>query len=73
MNKKILWVLIPLVLIVAVILIIKNIPVQKFYLENKYYGSNEVIEISTSDLEKLIDEKRIIRFICLSTSLRYII
>lgn len=57
MNKKILWVLIPLVLIVAVILIIKNIPVQKFYLENKYYGSNEVIEISTSDLEKLIDEK----------------
>ena len=57
MNKKFMWV-IPLLLLISVVLVvIKIMPIQKFSLEDKYYGSSEFIEIGTSDLEKLMDDK----------------
>lgn len=57
MNKKVMWV-IPLLLLISVVLVvIKIMPIQKFSLEDKYYGSSEFIEIETSDLEKLMDDK----------------
>ena len=57
MNKKFLWI-IPILLLVSIILVvIKNVPNQKFYLEDKYYGNSDFIEIETSDIEKLINDK----------------
>ena len=59
LNKKILWI-IPLLLLISIIIgiiVIRNMPEKKFYLEDKYYGGSDFIEIKTSDLEKLIDDK----------------
>lgn len=59
LNKKILWI-IPILLLISIIIgiiVIRNIPEKKFYLEDKYYGGSDFIEIKTSDLEKLIDDK----------------
>lgn len=57
MNKKFLWIIPVLLLISIIIIVIQNLPAQKFYLEDKYYGSRGFIEIDTSDLEKLMDDK----------------
>ena len=59
LNKKILWI-IPLLLLISIIIgiiVIRNMPEKKFYLEDKYYCGSDFIEIKTSDLEKLIDDK----------------
>ena len=59
LNKKILWI-IPLLLLISIIIgiiVTRNMPEKKFYLEDKYYGGSDFIEIKTSNLEKLIDDK----------------
>lgn len=57
MNKKILWIF-PLLLLISIIpIIIKNMPEGKFYLEDKYYGKNQFVDITSADLNNLIKEK----------------
>lgn len=57
MNKKILWVIPVLLLTFIIIFVVKNIPKQKFYLEDKYYGSSEFTTIDSNDLNKLMNDK----------------
>ena len=57
MNKKKLWIF-PLLLLISIIpIIIKNMPEGKFYLEDKYYGKNQFVDITSADLNTLIKEK----------------
>ena len=56
MNKKFMWVIPLLLLISVVFVVIKIMPIQKFSLEDKYYGSSEFIEIETSDLDTTFDD-----------------
>ncbi len=57
MNKKFLWVIPVLLLISIIIVIIKKMPEQKFYLEDKYYGNSEFTTIESNDLNKLMNDK----------------
>ena len=57
MNKKFLWVIPVLLLIPIIIVIFKNMPKQKFYLEDKYYGNSEFTTIESNDLNKLMNNK----------------
>lgn len=57
MNKKLFWVVPALLLISIIIIVIKNMSAQKFYLEDKYYGNSNFNTIETDDLNKLIDNK----------------
>lgn len=56
MNKKLF--IIPILLLIAIIIvIIKSLPDNKFYLEDNYYGKSKIIEIDKDKLENLIDDK----------------
>ena len=56
MNKKLF--IIPILLLIAIIIvIIKSLPDNKFYLEDNYYGKSQIIEIDKDKLENLIDDK----------------
>lgn len=55
-NNKFLFVVPALLLISVIIMVIRNLPEEKFYLEDKYYGNGDFTEIEASDLEKLIDK-----------------
>ena len=56
MNKK-LFIIPILLLITIIIVIIKSLPDNKFYLEDNYYGKSKIIEIDKDKLEDLIDDK----------------
>lgn len=57
MNKKAL-ILLPILLLTAcLIFIFKNFPIQRFYLEEKYYGNKKFKEIKAETLENMIDKK----------------
>ena len=51
--KKLLIIIVPIILILLIILNNKT----NFYLESKYYNSNDLIEIDSNNLIELIDKK----------------
>ncbi len=57
MNKKFLIIVPVLLVLSSVLVIIKNLPQKQFYLEDKYYGSSDFIEINADNLKQLIDDK----------------
>lgn len=58
MKKKIIICFAALILLIVIcLLIFINKPVEKFYLEDKYYGNNNLTEIDIKTLNKLIDDK----------------
>ena len=58
MKKKIIICFAALILLIVIcLLIFVNRPVEKFYLEDKYYGNNNLTEIDIKTLNKLIDDK----------------
>ena len=57
MNKKVIFVIIPLLLIGIITFVLMNNKSDKFSLENKYYGTGEFIDISNSELESIIKDK----------------
>ncbi len=57
--KKIILICIPILIFIASLLfIITNKKVEKFYLEEQYYGNNTTTEIEFDELKKLIDNKK---------------
>ena len=57
MNKKVLFVIIPLLLIGIITFVLMNNKSDKFSLEDKYYGTGEFIDVSNSELENIIKNK----------------
>lgn len=58
MKKKVIIGFVALILLIVIcLLIFINKPVEKFYLEDKYYGNNNLTEINVKTLNKLIDDK----------------
>lgn len=57
MNKKVLFVIIPLLLIGIITFVLMNNKSEKFSLEDKYYGTGEFIDVSNSELENIIKDK----------------
>ena len=57
MNKKVIFVIIPLLLIGIITFVLMNNKSEKFSLEDKYYGTGEFIDVSNSELENIIKNK----------------
>ena len=57
MNKKVIFVIIPLLLIGIITFVLMNNKGEKFSLEDKYYGTGEFIDVSNSELENIIKNK----------------
>ena len=57
MNKKVIFVIIPLLLIGIITFVLMNNKSDKFSLEDKYYGTGEFIDVSNSELENIIKNK----------------
>ena len=59
MKTKILAILIPLVVLICVIVgVLLIIKPSKFYVEDKYYNTNGLVDVSKDELESLLSEKK---------------
>lgn len=57
MNKKVIFVIIPLLLIGIITFVLMNNKSEKISLEDKYIGIGEFIDVSNSELENIIKDK----------------